>query len=222
MTEPQEQAPASMDAQGEDDEYHIFVEEESVVVSSEDLFDVPTAATTLPGMDPVDSAAALGSFTDAEAEPETAAQPVEGGPRSSRWRTRAALVVLGLLNVVVIGAVLRKKSNPPEEIAEIPPAAVVSPPSLPVDSRARRPEASEPAREPMMPAAERSGRDRLDAIESALAAGRRSFARIELGRLMLDADELPETEREETRAQAELLVARILQDAADDARRLPR
>lgn len=222
MTEPLEQAPASLDALGEEDDYHIFVEEESVVVSSEDLFDVPTAATSLPGMDPVDSAAAMGSFTDADAEPETATQSVEGGVGSSRWRTRAALVVLGLINVVVIGAVLRKGSNPPQEIAETPPAAVVPPPTVPGDSGARPPEARKPALEPVMPAATRSGRDRLDSIESALAAGRRGFARIELGRLMLDTDGLPETEREETRAQAELLVARILQDAADEARRLPR
>ncbi len=73
--------------------------------------------------------------------------------------------------------------------------------------------------EPPLPVVQTSGSERLKVVEAALAAGRRAFARSELGRILLEIDVLPADAREETRAQAELLVARILQDAADGARR---
>lgn len=73
-----------------------------------------------------------------------------------------------------------------------------------------------------LPVASRSGRQRLQSVESSLAAGRRAFARAELGRLLLDIDALPSGEREDTRAQAEFLAARMLQDTVDEARRSAR
>ncbi|MFN0007772.1 MAG: hypothetical protein ACKVXR_07675 [Planctomycetota bacterium] len=218
MTEPLPQEPASMDGPGDDDDYHLFVEEEGVVVSSEDLFELPTTAQSLPGLDPVESAAAMVASTQADAEPEIAAQPAP----SSRWRTRAVLGALGLINVAVIGAVLTRNHTPGEEIAESPPPAELPIPSIAAPTPAPAPAARVPAPEAAMPQVQRTGRERLEAIEVALAAGRRDFARIEIGRLLLVTDALAGNEREETRAQAELRVARILQDEADEARRLPR
>jgi len=121
-------------------------------------------------------------------------------------------------------------------VTEPPPkpvvAVVTEPPREPVVPVAMEPlrkpvvaVATEPPRQPVMPALpviHRTGRERLDTIEAALAAGRREFARIEIGRLLLETDGLPETEREETRAQAELWLAYLFQDAADQARGLPR
>jgi hypothetical protein len=171
LTEPQG-APV------DDDDYHLFVEEEGVVVSSEDLFDLPTAARSLPGMYPVDSAAAMDEFTEAEAEPEVA--------RSIRWRTPVALAAAGLLSFAVMGAVLRMRSPPSDEIAASPPevevsvpliaAPVVEPTVEPVVERVPVPKA--PVHAPVLPAIQRNGHDRLHDIEGALAAGRRDFARI--------------------------------------------
>jgi hypothetical protein len=78
------------------------------------------------------------------------------------------------------------------------------------------------ASEILVPPTARSGRERLQVVVMALDAGRRAFARAELGRILLELDAFPEAEREETRAQAELLVARTLQEAADEARRTHR
>jgi hypothetical protein len=236
LTEPQEPALPPED----DDDYHLFVEEEGVVVSAEDLFDLPTAARSLPGMDPVDSAAAMAAFTEAEAEPEIAAKPAW----TTRLRLPAALAAAGLFSFLVVGVVVRKRSHQPDEIVEGPPTVEVSVPEIPEPVETPAPVetpvtktpvtetpvavATEPPPEPVvpvktvMPAIQRDGRERLDAIEVALAAGRRDFARIELGRLLLETDALPETEREETRAMAELWLAYIFQDAADEARGMPR
>jgi hypothetical protein len=69
------------------------------------------------------------------------------------------------------------------------------------------------------PATPMSARARLQTVELALDAGRRGFARVELGRILLELDALPASEREDARAQAEILVARSLQGAANEARR---
>lgn len=216
------------------EEVEVIVTEGNVLVGigGGDLFDVPRVAKTLPGMDPVDSAAATASFAQAEPEPAMETRDIETGRPgplrgirrvlSSRWPLRVALGASGALIVAVIGAVsLKRSSLPPAgpenlQVAGLPPAAPVR------ETAARPAEIRVPAREIPMPAPQRSGRDRLLAIESALAAGRRSFARVELGRLLLDIDALPAPEREDTRAEAELLIARILQEAADETQRSPR
>jgi hypothetical protein len=97
--------------------------------------------------------------------------------------------------------------EPPTNAIE-PPTPVVEPPTT--------------VAEPPVPAPPMSARERLHVVQLALDGGRRSFARVELGRILLDLDALPAAEREDTRAQAEMLVARALQDAADDARKVPR
>jgi hypothetical protein len=100
------------------------------------------------------------------------------------------------------------------------PAAHDVPPTADAHAESATPALRSSARaEPPLPVAQTSGSERLKVVEAALAAGRRAFARSELGRILLEIDVLPADAREETRAQAELLVARILQDAADGARR---
>jgi hypothetical protein len=94
--------------------------------------------------------------------------------------------------------------------------------AVPAPSAKREVPVSVAERDISAPPATRSGRVRLQAVESALENGRRAYARREIGRILLDVDALPEAEREETRAQAELLVARILQETADEARRAAR
>jgi hypothetical protein len=110
-----------------------------------------------------------------------------------------------------------------EQVPQPPP----QPPPEPVAQSAPPPAAvptasAKPVRPVPVPAPALSGPERLQVVETALAAGRRAFARAELGRILLDLDALPANEREETRAQAELLVARTLQELADDARRTAR
>jgi hypothetical protein len=117
-----------------------------------------------------------------------------------------------------------------EPMAELPTQTVMrpAPQAAPVAAPMAAPVApiptasAKPVRPVPVPAPSQSGAERLQVVETALAAGRRAYARAELGRILLDIDALPAGERDETRAQAELLLARTLQLAADEARRAPR
>jgi hypothetical protein len=99
-----------------------------------------------------------------------------------------------------------------------PPIASVAPPT-PREPELAPGTSAVSAVEAPTPAAPTSARERLHTVELALDASRRGFARVELGRILLELDALPASEREDVRAQAEILVARSLQDAANEARR---
>jgi len=120
--------------------------------------------------------------------------------------------------VVVQPAPTRIETIPAVVQAPLTPAPATHDALAPVDAHAESAKAAARA-EPPLPVAQTSGSERLKVVEAALAAGRRAFARSELGRILLEIDALPADARDETRAQAEMLVARILQDAADGARR---
>jgi hypothetical protein len=106
-------------------------------------------------------------------------------------------------------------SEGPKPVSDPPKTSSVETPPAPIAS-------AEPVVEPPAPAPPKSTRERLQIVQAALDGGRRAFARVELGRILLDLDALPPAEREPTRAQAELLVARALQVAADETRRAAR
>ena len=193
--------------------------------SADDLFDVPVEAVNLPGMDAIDSAAALAGFQEAEpaitalaGEPEAQSEQDYGSaPSSSRASAPGlrklwiAFGALALGNGIVLALGVFNHSPIPRNAPEI------APPATPETEA--KPAASTAAVRPVPgPVPLNNGRARLLAIESTLEAGQRKTARAELGRILLDIDTLPTGEREDTRAQAELLVARILQEAADEAR----
>ena len=196
---------------------------------AEDLFDLPVEALNLPGMDAINTAASQAAFEQAEPEiaalarevtppaklPKSATATATFEPAPRLRRVWIAFGALALGNVIVLALALYGNSPTAPQAAEVAPPPAPETETPPVAK-------TKTAQELPVPAASNGGRARLQAVESELAAGHRAIARVELGRFLLALDALPANEREDLRAEAELLVARTLQDTADEARRSSR
>jgi hypothetical protein len=187
---------------------------------NDDLFDVPAEAMSLPGLDAVESASAVSPFaTDADEGLEVRSSTRSSGHPRRAWM---ALGAVASMNVLLLAIVCMRDHRAASSEPGVARAASNANDGAQETTATRSPRASSTAVSTESPPHTANAHSRMHAVETLIESGRRSLARVELGRILLDIDALPESEREAARADAELLAARLLQDAADEARRTAR